>query len=252
MAMFARRLSSPSITVHGAKSKLETSRSFAVELALLLVAPRARESASGTRQRVAGSSCSRSRRFALGFLAHMQEQLHHHVAVVGQLALEVAHRRGVAARLVAQRRGLVRGVGHHALHRRAVPPAIEKRDGAALAERLPVLLHERMEVGDAVRLAGKAAQRGLIDVLRDVNARRAGVEVVHQIRDPLPFPAQRSNLRTRRRGRRPPSALAAARPPNAPSERRASPCTPLFDRGSLSNSTLPAWAAPSPVRFAES
>ena len=161
---------------------------LAVELALLLVAPRARQLLVGHAPAGRGVVVQALEPLSLRLLAHVQEQLHHHVAVVGQLPLEIAHRRGVAARLVAQGGRLVRSMGHHALYRRAVPALIEEGDGAALAERPPILLHERVEIRDAARLAGEMAQRGLIDVPRNVHARRTGVEVVHQIRDPAALP----------------------------------------------------------------
>ena len=141
----------------------------------------------------------------LRLLRDVHEELHHEVAVVGQLALEVGRRGEVAAQHVDV--AFVARLGHggrdgllalalgglerelaelgvqHVLDGGGVPAAVEERDGAALAEPLPELLHHGVEARHAVRAARERARGLHVEVLGDVHASRARIEVVHEIGD---------------------------------------------------------------------
>ena len=157
---------------------------------------------------------------ALHLLAHVNEELDQHVTVVDELALELGGRLdgavdGARAALIARERGRLGGAAlpplaamlvavlallvvavvvleqgvfarlgeQHALDAGGIPAAIVERDGAALAERLPELLHRRVEVLHAPRRAGEPADRRHVEVGRDVHGRGARVEPVHQVGD---------------------------------------------------------------------
>ena len=126
---------------------------------------------------------------ALRLLRHMDEELHHHVAVVGELLLEVGGAgKGAAQRVdVALLGGLVHSASHgsarvehlavfdfhfaelgveHALHGRCVPAAVVERDGAAPAKRLPELLHHGVKAAHAVLGARERRRIDGVEVLR--------------------------------------------------------------------------------------
>ena len=143
---------------------------------------------------------------ALRLLGHMDEELHHHVAVVGELLLEI----GGAGKRTAQRIdvALLGGLAHgarnggagvedlavfdlhlaelgveHALHGRGVPAAVVEGDGAAAAKRLPELLHHGVKAAHAVLGARERRRIDGVEVLGDVHAGGAGVKVVHKVGD---------------------------------------------------------------------
>ena len=141
----------------------------------------------------------------LRLLRDVHEELHHEVAVVGKLLFEVGRGGEVAAQHVdvalvarfghggrdgllplalagAERQAAELGV-QHVLHGGGVPAAVEERDGAALAEPLPELLHDRVEARHAVLGARERAGGLHVEVLGDVHAGRARVEVVHEVGD---------------------------------------------------------------------
>ena len=148
----------------------------------------------------------------LRVLAHVHEELHHHVAVVHELLLEVGGRGEIAVQevdvpLVARPLhggdGLLAGLlpalagaaARPAQRERAelrvqqvlrggrVPAAIVERDGAARAERAPELLHDRVEARHPLSGARKGAGGLDVQVLGDVDARGARVQVVHEVGD---------------------------------------------------------------------
>ena len=149
---------------------------------------------------------------SLRLLRDVHEELRHEIAVVDELPLEVGRRGERAAQRVdvALIARLGDGLGHrlplplrvlaplgaattqykiavfgveHTLGGDGVPAAVVERDGSAHAKRLPELLHGGIEAGDAV-LGPREGARGLhVEVLGDVHARGARVEVVHEIGD---------------------------------------------------------------------
>ena len=71
--------------------------------------------------------------FDLGFLGHMHEELHHHVAIGHKLLLEVVNGIQVVALLLLGKQQFGRRVVEHMLNDRRIPTAIVERDGVPLA-----------------------------------------------------------------------------------------------------------------------
>ena len=71
----------------------------------------------------------------------------------------------------------------HVLNGGGVPAAVEERDGAALAQALPELLHHGIEARYAALRARERAGGFHVEVFSDVHAGGARVEVVHEIGD---------------------------------------------------------------------
>ena len=69
----------------------------------------------------------------LGFLGHMHEELHHHVAIGHKLLLEVVNGIQVVALLLLGKQQFGRRVVEHMLNDRRIPTAIVERDGVPLA-----------------------------------------------------------------------------------------------------------------------
>ena len=148
----------------------------------------------------------------LRVLAHVHEELHHHVAVVHELLLEVGSGGEVAVQevdvpLVARPLhggdGLLAGLlpvlagaavrpaqreraelrVQQVLRGGRVPAAVVERHGAARAERAPELLHDREEARHPLVGPRESAGGLHVQVLGDVDARGARVQVVHEVGD---------------------------------------------------------------------
>ena len=121
----------------------------------------------------------------LHVLRYVHEEFQHHVAIGGKLSLELAYGAPVGLQVGSMIR-LGIGVDQTARGRR-VPPAFVQRHVAAGAKRLPELLHERLEAGNARAHVAETGRAFLIEIRQHMHVRRARVKLVDQIADAAPL-----------------------------------------------------------------
>ena len=117
----------------------------------------------------------------LHVLRYVHEEFQHHVTIGGKLSLEFAHGAPVGLQVGRMIRFGI-GVDQTACGRR-VPPAFVQRHVAAGAKRLPELLHERLEAGNARAHVAETGRAFLVEIRQHMHVRRARVEFVDQIAD---------------------------------------------------------------------